>query len=178
MDSIDAEISDLEDRITKLKKEKLVIDDEKDVARQNLMILNVKKVKLEDYEVEMMKAIARELELLETEIDEINGELTVFIICDSSELVRKLDFMMDHDSRYKLSDFLTISISEKKKDLESPVCLETSSVPIYSCQENHLICSSCRPMVKVCPEFRREYGGRRCRGGTDMLRRLSLSWGG
>ena len=158
--SIDAEINDLEDRIAKLKKEKLVIDDEKDVASKNLMKLNAKKVKLEKYiEVEMMKAKARELDL-ETEIDEINGELTALIRCDSSELGENIE-MIDHDPGQKLLDFLAISIYEKEKDLECPVCLETASSPIYSCQENHLICSSCRPMVKLCPECRMEYGGKK-----------------
>jgi hypothetical protein len=155
--SIDAEIRDLEDMIAKLKKEKLVIDVEKDFAGKNLMKLNVKKLKLEKYiEVEMMKAKARELDL-ETEIDEINGELAALIKCDSSELGEYIE-MMDHDPRKKLLEFLTISIFEKEKDLECPVCLETASAPIYSCQENHLICSSCRPMVKMCPECRMEYG--------------------
>ena len=54
-------------------------------------------------------------------------------------------------------DFLTNSILEKESELECPVCLETATIPIYSCQESHIICSSCRPKLKECPECRVEY---------------------
>jgi len=155
--SIDAEINDLEARVAILKKEKMVIDEEKDVARNHLKKYDVKKLKLEKYiEVEMLKAKEKELEL-EMEIGEIREELTALEKNDSSKL-RENTESIDQDPMQKLLDFLTISISERKKDLECPVCLETASVPIYSCQENHLICSSCRPMVKLCPECRMEYG--------------------
>ena len=40
-------------------------------------------------------------------------------------------------------------IEAKESDLECPVCLEVSSTPIYSCDEQHIICSDCRPKVGV-----------------------------
>ena len=43
------------------------------------------------------------------------------------------------------------------KSLECPVCLETAEGDIYSCQEQHLICSTCRPKVTECPECRVAY---------------------
>ena len=57
----------------------------------------------------------------------------------------------------RVLDFLSKSIEEKKKDLECPVCLETAEVPIYTCQEMHLICSHCRPKLRECPECRAPY---------------------
>lgn len=40
------------------------------------------------------------------------------------------------------------SIKEKECELECPVCQETAE--IYSCPEQHLLCSSCRPRVAEC----------------------------
>ena len=54
-------------------------------------------------------------------------------------------------------DFLSKQIKEKEADLECPVCLETAEIPIYCCQQMHLICSNCRPKLSVCPECRVEY---------------------
>ena len=63
------------------------------------------------------------------------------------------------DPNKKLIEFLRKSISDKEADLECPVCLETAEGDIYSCQEQHLICSTCRPRVKECPECRVAYKG-------------------
>ena len=57
----------------------------------------------------------------------------------------------------RMTDFLSKSIKEKEADLECPVCLETAEVPIFTCQEMHLICSHCRPQLRECPECRMPY---------------------
>ena len=38
-------------------------------------------------------------------------------------------------------------IEAKESDLECPVCFEVCASPIYSCDEQHIICSECRPKV-------------------------------
>ena len=53
--------------------------------------------------------------------------------------------------------FLTKSIEEKEAALACPVCLETAAAPIFMCQQQHLICSSCQPRVTSCPECREAY---------------------
>ena len=40
---------------------------------------------------------------------------------------------------------------EVERELECPVCMEVSQPPIYQCEEGHIICSSCKPLLKVCP---------------------------
>ena len=55
--------------------------------------------------------------------------------------------------------FLTKSIEEKEAALACPVCLETAAAPIFMCQQQHLICSSCQPRVTSCPECREAYQG-------------------
>merc|ERR1712099_36175 len=48
-------------------------------------------------------------------------------------------------------------IEAKESDLECPVCFEVCAAPIYSCDEQHIICSECRPKVSTCPECREPY---------------------
>ena len=59
--------------------------------------------------------------------------------------------------KQRLIEFLTKSIEEKEKDLECPVCLETAGGEIFSCVEQHLVCSQCRPRVGECPQCRQPY---------------------
>ena len=47
----------------------------------------------------------------------------------------------------ELLDYIDQKIGVKERELECPVCLEVTSVPIFQCDESHLICSSCYPKV-------------------------------
>ena len=46
-------------------------------------------------------------------------------------------------------EFLARSIQEKEAELECPVCLSEASSPLYSCDYQHLVCSSCLPLLQV-----------------------------
>jgi len=50
-------------------------------------------------------------------------------------------------------------IATKTAELECPVCLNTCSPPIYTCPNQHLVCSTCRPQLTTCPECRVDLGG-------------------
>ena len=40
------------------------------------------------------------------------------------------------------------------------MCLEVvEEAPIYRCQQEHLVCSTCRPQIRECPECREDYEG-------------------
>jgi len=41
-------------------------------------------------------------------------------------------------------------ISERKEELECPVCFHECSPPIYTCAAQHLICGNCRPKLQQC----------------------------
>ena len=45
----------------------------------------------------------------------------------------------------------TAELREVERELECPVCMDVSRPPIYQCEEGHIICSSCKPLLKVCP---------------------------
>ena len=46
------------------------------------------------------------------------------------------------------------AIREKESNLE---CLETAGGEIFSCTEQHLVCSNCRPRLEECPQCRQSY---------------------
>ena len=89
---------------------------------------------------------------------------------------------VNHD----LVNHLTNSITEKdafikelEEDLECVVCLETGESPLYCCQDQHLVCSTCRPRVRGrCPSCRVKYLGgdllshRAAERNAERLRRL------
>ena len=53
-------------------------------------------------------------------------------------------------------EFLREAIAKKEDDLLCPVCLEPAKVPIFSCPDSHIICSTCVPKLKSqeCPQCR------------------------
>ena len=74
---------------------------------------------------------------------------------DKTELNKSVE--VPNTATTGLIDFLSSSIKEKEADLECPVCMETAEIPIYTCNQMHLICSKCRPKLDVCPVCRTEY---------------------
>ena len=80
-----------------------------------------------------------------------------------SSQLRKTEPVLSSEKQ-KLISFLTRTIKEKEEaireresDLECPVCLQTAGGEIFSCAEQHLVCSQCRPRVTECPQCRQPY---------------------
>ena len=59
-----------------------------------------------------------------------------------------------------LINYISQKILAKEQEVECPVCMELASAPIFMCQEQHLVCSSCRPRLRECPECREVYRGK------------------
>ena len=55
--------------------------------------------------------------------------------------------------------YIKRQIKDLKKELNCPVCFETATVPIFKCDDDHLICSSCIVLLKKqeCPQCRADY---------------------
>ena len=68
-----------------------------------------------------------------------------------------------------LIKFLDGSINDKKKLLECPVCFDVAKAPIFACSESHLVCQTCRPKLKQCPECRVEYNGEKRHRYAEMI---------
>ena len=58
------------------------------------------------------------------------------------------DSAKNKDTRKKAK---SAEMREVERELECPVCMDVSRPPIYQCEEGHIICSSCKPLLKVCP---------------------------
>ena len=59
----------------------------------------------------------------------------------------------------RMVELLDWQVAVKRTELECPVCTEQCTPPIYGCQDYHMICKTCRPKIKACPECRLPYRG-------------------
>ena len=136
----------------------------KDDVANNLKILKRKKTKLEksaDKSKEEFKTEASRIQFeknnlqdaLQTKIQAIEN-LTRPDISQNSIRIHGILERSIHEKEK--------SINDKEKELECPVCLEIAQVPIFMCEEQHVICSGCRMSDKVdkCPMCRVEYTGK------------------
>ena len=113
-------------RLNRLKKEEEVdkkfeeLSEEKEKLLQNIKV--------------------HEQQLAEINTTHIPKELSPTKIKDAEKIDTKNGQKKEDKSEL---DFLKEQIKKKEQDLECPVCLETSQVPIYMCQEQHIICKHC-----------------------------------
>ena len=123
-------------------------------------------------DVTLVETLAAE-ERCNFEIEDQNGESLITLAHEfgSPEMVKLLQYIIFKrngkelerekeevtELRQRHVDFLLSSITEKESDLECPVCLETAEGEIFSCVEQHLVCSQCRPRVSECPQCRHPY---------------------
>ena len=75
----------------------------------------------------------------------------------------------------QLLDFIDRQIDALKQELECPVCFVVATNPIFKCEDDHLICSICRPKMTQCPQCRANYQGgpKRFRGAERMADKLA-----
>ena len=154
-----------EDRVTGKQKEIAELDARRSQlvkeCDQDKMVMNkltAKRRKLEEFisaEIEKSKAkmskLRQEIAALKAKQSESDGA--------QANEPQSVDNIPAKPSLPPL-DYINQKIEAKEKELECPVCFETASVPIFMCQELHLICSVCRPKVSECPECRLRYTGR------------------
>ena len=168
------EIKKLDDDIAELEaKIKCIRDEQKDLTSKcqlcdaQIEKMERKRKKLEKYMESEMGKIKLEGEEITNDIQKLNDALKANIKATEDlarmDVVPKAETSLastpQSENTNRLLDFMAKSIKEKEADLECPVCMETAEAPIFMCQEMHLICSSCRPKVKECPECRVAYQG-------------------
>ena len=86
--------------------------------------------------------------------------ILIYLTCRANNLT---DLLNHFPKRNKVVERLRRSIVKKEKDilkkkeeLDCPVCLETARVPIYTCSEQHIICSCSADKIANCPQCREE----------------------
>ena len=63
------------------------------------------------------------------------------------------------------------AMNRLKSILQCPVCLETpTSIPIFRCNNGHILCTVCRSKVNTCPECRIQLGDQRCLISEKIVR--------
>ena len=64
-------------------------------------------------------------------------------------------------------------VRELEQELECPVCMEISRPPIYQCEEGHIICATCKPILTQCPSCSKVYSNPviRCRFAEKLSER-------
>ena len=147
------QVAELDNEMQKIKDELAKMDERKGKLMKNMKgkdkKLNKslkKKKQLEDLieaEVNENKQARRELE---KEIASLKAEIEALTKAKANTS-NSVDKAKLENQRFLLN--INKKIEAKESDLECPVCFEVSATPIYSCNEQHIICSDCRPKVSI-----------------------------
>ena len=155
VDDAEDEKHSLQKEVTKLESQMCSIRDQltrlvKDLHKKDEELNNSLKKKrmLEDFltqEVDSNKQakvhLEREIEAIKARMEDMNKSKD-----SKPDTVSDTVDKMKPETQ-KLLFHINRKIEAKEADLECPVCLEVSRPPIYSCEEQHIICSDCRPKV-------------------------------
>ena len=142
---LESQMRSIQDQLTRIqeRRDQLVQDLHKKDEKLNESLK--KKRILEDFiaqEVDANKqaklGLEREIEFIKTRMEDMDKE-------SQSEKVNEIKPEIQ-----KFLDNINRKIDAKERDLECSICLEVSSAPIYCCDEQHIICSDCRPKVSMC----------------------------
>ena len=158
------EISRIEESKDKLKKEREILlsklkELDTDIEACNTLIeqKSAKKERFEEHIDNDMKQATKIKEQLTEGIEKLieSQQSKAKAIEELGRLSKKEENNpVDKLANDHMISFLQKSIRQKEEELLCPVCLEVATVPIFACQEMHLLCSTCRPRLKECPECR------------------------
>jgi len=117
--------------------------------QEELLVLSLKKEKVAEDMEKVTSAHHLKLEQLKKEVDDLDQRCSEF-----SVVKRKGEKQGTVQGECHLPDE---ERSEMESELECPVCLEISRPPIYQCGEGHIICSTCKPLLKTCCQCEARY---------------------
>ena len=147
MDSITDQLARLQATVNSLQERKDRLS--KDILQkdENLNKSLKKKRILEDYITQEVDANKQVKVRLEQEIESIKTRMED---TNKSKESKSEKVMGIKPEIQKFLEHINKKIDAKERDLECSICLEVSSAPIYCCDEQHIICSDCRPKVSMC----------------------------
>jgi len=143
---------DIEQRISELQTQHGRIVEEVKEKDKAVFKLNKKRKNLEAYIDTSVEETKKKIAALEAEVKNLQVSLP--------PLAAKVEASASDSHQQpnlQLLEFINMKIEAREQELECPVCLETASIPIFACNDMHLICSNCRPKVSTCPECRESY---------------------
>jgi len=169
---LDAEIADLQQTIQELSQKRKQLDLERcrlvlqneELADKIVRIRQHRIVLEQDMENKLspVKAaksqICQDLHQLRQQLDRAILSASTNTSTDTTVQPVPAESSMKTDL---LLEFLNHQIATKERDLECPVCLDTSETPIYMCTEQHIICANCWKQIMTtrseCVECRTPY---------------------
>jgi len=150
--NLEVQMSDLRDQLLRVeaKREQILrdIEIEEDLLNANLHM----KKELEDFVAHEVDENRKAKLILEQDIESLKVKIEKGTKCKEDVSANEIKPEIQ-----KFLDNINNKIEAKERDLECPICMEVCSAPIFCCDEQHIICSSCRPQVSVCPECREPY---------------------
>ena len=165
------EKGDIEQQISELQTQHGRIVEEVKEKDKAVFKLNKKRKNLEAYIDTSVDETKKKIAALEAEVKNLQISLP--------PLAPKVEASASDSHQQpnlQLLEFINMKIEAREQELECPVCLETASIPIFACNDMHLICSNCRPKVKCqTSNFHPFWFSRRCRpalsAGSPILRK-------
>ena len=162
LEELEIQRREMEERKATLLKNNVKLEVEKEKHRQDrinleddlerkMAVLKVKKNRF----ISEIKSLKEQLSDNNKDVKKVvdNKDNTGTITTKDCEKSKKeeeqsfpLEFMQAQILQMKL-DLLEEQIKKKESDLECPVCLETAQIPIYMCNEQHIICQHCLEKV-------------------------------
>ena len=104
--------------------------------QEELLVLSMRKDRVAEDMEKVTEAHQEKLEILKKELADID--------------IKSSTYSIVRNKKVEESSLPESERNEIESELECPVCLEISRPPIYQCPEGHLICSSCKPLLKAC----------------------------
>ena len=131
----DKELESLQYRLTVLTEQRVKEKRELEIAKSCVSVIE------SNFENER-----KELEHSESQVEDLERKIGALTVAPGSLELQQLEQLEGR-------------VASKVEELECPVCFTTCSPPIYTCPNQHLVCSTCRPHLATCPECRVTYGG-------------------
>ena len=154
----DSVIGDLNAQILELQEKKASLAKKQDENQKSLTKVTNKKKRLDDFILSTLDESQVAITLIENEVLDLKVKLADV----TSKFVSHPIVFTEAKTKpsRQLLDFISQKISAKEEELECPVCFHTASCPIYMCEEQHLVCWTCRPKLQRCPECRLAYSSK------------------
>ena len=138
------EIDGIEARIRELQANKAILDHDCEQIDDSIVKIIKKKRKLEEFISTKLSENKIKIATLEEEIETLKLEAS------NIDKEQKLDTTKSaKQPNLELLEYINSKIEAKEEELECPVCLEVAEAPIFMCDDLHLLCSTCRPKVRI-----------------------------
>eukprot|EP00096_Caligus_rogercresseyi_P009048 TRINITY_DN3002_c0_g1_i1.p1 TRINITY_DN3002_c0_g1~~TRINITY_DN3002_c0_g1_i1.p1 ORF type:complete len:483 (+),score=143.23 TRINITY_DN3002_c0_g1_i1:44-1492(+) len=137
--------------------------------QEEILSMNVRKEVLNEEIESLHNSHGSSIKKFEDQVSSIDADISRYSVL--VPIARK-----EEDS--KRTHLNNEELQEIEGELECPVCMDISRPPIYQCEEGHIICSTCKPLLTNCPHCASKYSepAIRCRFAEKLsLRYFSLA---